>query len=318
MELNMKQIVTSMAAGTLLAALALAQPARPGYGMAGPGRTVPNSVRLTDDDVPASDRNPLVYVLTNNPQTGAAGFGAVHLGSGAFVQIGSTLPSDLGHALAPTRGGSLLSMAYSGRLYSIDPRTGVASVVGATGLGDCTTPASPCGSNSAVTLGLHDGKYYALDFSQNLYSLDPETGATQLIGFTGMPPITFVPLSVDPSNGKLDVYEESMFSFRGRLYANFDSGQVDLSTGAETAVIPAAVYEINPETGHATMIAPTDLGLLTIVNVNDAVYAFDSNNDRFDLLDPATGRTRPVSNVDPLAGFVCGATPARPTPSVPH
>jgi hypothetical protein len=295
----MKQIVISIVAGSLLAAAALAQPTRPSYSHGSPG---PN-------------QNPLAYVLTNNPQTGAAGFGAVHLGSGAFVQIGSTLPSDLGHALAPTERGSLLSMAYSGNLYSIDPRTGVASVVGATGLGDCTTPTSPCGPNSAVTLGLLDGKFYALDFSQNLYSLDPTTGATKLIGPTGMPRITFVPLSIDPSNGKLDLYDENLFSFRGKLYANFDSGQVDLSNGSETAVISAALYEIDPKTGVTRTVAATDLGLLTIVSVNDTIYAFDAINDRFVVLDLDTGRTQAVSNLDPSAGFVCGATPARRSPS---
>jgi hypothetical protein len=295
-----KQIAISIGAGSLLAALALAQPPRPG----------------DSNDSPGPNQNPLVYVLTNNPQTGAAGFGVVHLGSGAFVQIGSMLPSDLGHALVPTRSGSFLSMAFSGRLYSIDPRTGVASVVGSTGLGDCTTPASLCGPNSANTLGMHDGKYYALDFSQNLYSLDPATGVTNLIGPTGIPQVTSVPGSIDSSDGKLNVYEESLFSFRGKLYANFDSGQVDLSSGFETAVIPAALYEIDPKTGRARTIAPTDLGLLTIVNVNDTVYAFDSDHDRFVILDPETGRTQPVSNLDPSAGFVCGATPARSSPSL--
>jgi len=289
-------------AGSLLAAFAAAQPAR----------------LRSRHDGPGPNQNPLVYALTNDPVTGAAGFMAVHLGSGAYVEIGSTLPSDLGHALAPAQGGSLLSMAYSGNLYSIDPRTGVASVVGATGLGDCTTPASPCGPDSAVTLGLHDGKYYALDFSQNLYSLDPVTGATKLIGPTSIPRITFVPLSIDPSNGKLDLYDESLFSFRGKLYANFDSGQVDLTNGSETAVISAALYEIDPKTGVTTKVAPTDLGLLTIVNVNGAIYAFDSINDRFVSLDAETGRTQAVSNLDPSAGFVCGATPAHPDPSVRH
>jgi hypothetical protein len=292
----MKQIVISILTGSLLAAIASAQPARPFHGHGDPG----------------PKQNPLVYVLTNNPVTGAAGFGAVHVGSGAFVQIGSTLPSDLGHALAPTQGRSLLSMAYSGNLYSIDPRTGTASVVGATGLGDCTTPTSPCGPDSANTLVLNDGKYYAIDFSQNLYSLDPATGATKLIGPTGVPKVTFVPLSIDPSNGKLDVYDESLFSFRGKLYANFDSGQVDLTTGAVTAVIAPALYEIDPKSGVTRKIASTDLGLLTIVNVNDTIYAFDSINDRFVTVDPETGRTQAVSNLDPSAGFVCGATPARP------
>lgn len=294
----MKQFATLLAAGSLLAAVALAQPARPGY---------------TNTDRSAFDRNPLIYVLTNNPQTGAAAFGAVHLGSGSFVPIGPGLPSDLGHALAPTRGGSLLSMAFSGKLYSIDPRTGEGSVVGETGLGDCTTPASPCGPNSAVTLGRFDRAYYALDFSQNLYSLDPESGATKLIGPTGIPPITTVPGSI-ASDGELNTYEETLFSFRGKLYANFDTGQINLSTGAETPVIPAEIYEIDPATGHATAIAPTQVGLLTIVNANDTVYAFDAPNDRFLVLDPETGRTRVASNLDPAAGLVCGATPARPGP----
>lgn len=307
----MKQIVFSIAAGSLLAAFTCAQPAHA-------GQVVRRSATHVDNDSSASNVNPLVYVLTNNPQTGAAGFGAVDLGSGAFVQIGSTLPSDLGHALARTRGGTLLSMAYSGKLYSIEPRTGAASVVGATGLSDCTTPTSPCGPNSANTLGLFEGKYFALDFSQNLYSLDPVTATTKLIGPTGIPPVTSVPGSIDPSDGKLNTYDESLFSFHGKLYANFDSVQVDLSSGSETAVVSAALYEIDPGTGLTRTIAPTDLGLLTIVDVNGTIYAFDSINDRFVVLDLGTGRTQAVSNLDPSAGFICGATPVRASPSVWH
>jgi len=235
---------------------------------------------------PGSDRNPLVYVLTHDTVTGAAGFGAAHLGSVGLVRIGST------------HGPSLLSMGYSGTLYSIDARTGAATVVGTTGLGA-----------NAVTLGMLDGKYYAIDVSQHLYSLDPATGATKAIGPTGIPQITFVPFQIDPSDGKLDVYDESLFSFRGKLYANLDTGKVDLTTGSETAVIQDALYEIDPETGRSRMIAPTDLGLLTIVNVNDTIYAFDSINDRFVTIDMRNGRAEAVSNLDPAAGFVCGATP---------
>ena len=148
----MKRIVITIAAGSLLAAFASAQP------------------------TPVSNQNLLTYVLTNNPQTRAAKFGAVDVGSGAFLEIGPGLPGDLGHALMPAPGLSLLSLAVSGDLYSIDLRTGLPSKVGATGLGDCSTPASPCGPNSAVTLGYVGGKYYALDFSQNLYSVDPASG----------------------------------------------------------------------------------------------------------------------------------------------
>ena len=282
----MKRIVISMAAGSLLAAVAWAQP--------------------------GSNRNLLVYTLTNNPSTGAAGFGAANLATGAFVPIGPGLPGDLGHALVPAPGPSLLSLAFSGRLYAINPHTGVASVVGLTGLGDCTTPASPCGPNSANTIGKLDNRYFALDFDQNLYSLDPATGATKLIGPTGIPRITFVPISIDPSNGKLNVFEENLFSFEGKLYANFDTGQLDLTNGSETAVVPAALYQIDPKTGAAAMIGPTDVGLLTVMNVNDRIYAFDAPHDRFVMVDMATGRTKAMSNVDPSAGEICGGTPARP------
>src|ERR1041385_941854 len=99
----MKQIVFSIVAGSLLVATAWAQPALP-------GRVLPRSAPHALDEGPAFKADPLVYVLTNDPQTLAAGFGAVHLGSGAFVRIGSTLPSDLGHALEPTRDGALVSL----------------------------------------------------------------------------------------------------------------------------------------------------------------------------------------------------------------
>jgi hypothetical protein len=264
----------------------------------------------------ATAGNLLTYVLTNNPQTGAVGFGAVDLTSGGFAQIGGALPWDLGHALLPSPGTPMLSLAFSGKLYSIEPRTGAASVVGATGLADCTTPVSPCGPTSANTIGELDGRYYALDFSQNLYSLDPATGATKLIGPTGIPQITVVPLTIDASTGKLNVFDENLFSFRGKLYANFDTGLIDLSNGSETAVIPAALHQIDPATGHSMTVAPTDVGLLTMMTVNDTIYAFDAPNGRFVTVDPSTGQTKPVSYLDPSAGLVCGATSARPAPSV--
>jgi hypothetical protein len=261
--------------------------------------------------------NPMLYVLTNDPASGAPGFGLADPANGSFVPIGdaSALPPDLGHALLPTAGASLLSLGFSGNLYSIEPRTGKARLRGTTGLGDCTTPASPCGSNSANTIAYFDGKYYALDFSQNLYSLDPGTGATKLIGPTGIPMVNFVPGAIDPGSGKLNLYFESVFSFRGNLYANFDESQLDLTTGELTAVVHAALYEINPRTGHTRVIGPTDQGLLTIVTVNGTVYAFDAPNDRFLTLDVTSGQTQPAHAFSPAGGLVCGAAPARPSPS---
>ena len=72
----------------------------------------------------------------------------------------------MGDGLVPRPGTSLLSLGFAGNLVAIDPATGKTSVVGATGLGDCSTPASPCGPNSAHWIGYFDGKYYVTDFAQ--------------------------------------------------------------------------------------------------------------------------------------------------------
>ena len=69
-------------------------------------------------------------------------------------------------------------------------------------------------------IGQLEDTYYATDFAQNLYSVNPGTGAAKLIGSTGIPALTFIPFSANP-DGSQNVYAESLFSARGKLYANF-------------------------------------------------------------------------------------------------
>jgi hypothetical protein len=71
-------------------------------------------------------------------------FGAVDLRSGAFLPIGTGLPADVGDGLVQGPSTSLLSLGFEGNLIAIDPATGTTSVVGATGLGDCTTIKQHC------------------------------------------------------------------------------------------------------------------------------------------------------------------------------
>jgi len=332
----MKTFLTSLVAGSLLAMLAVAQPPRLtvandaarvlGQGEVQPAssragamaqvyrrRALPDTAALRAVD-PFASASPslLVYVITVGFQ-----FGAVDLRSGTFLPIGPALPPDVGVGLVPGPGASLLSLGFTGNLDAIDPFTGVASVVGATGLGDCATPASPCGPNSANVIGRLDGNFYATDFAQNLYSVDPATGATKLIGLTGIPPVTFAPFSENP-DGSFNVYGESLFSAHGRLYAEFSTLAVNFGTGAVKILIPGAIYEINPKTGHARWIAPTASTLGAIVNVNDVIYAFDTAAGQVVTLDLTTGRTTVVSAVDPAAGVIAGATPARPVPAAGH
>src|SRR5215472_15557257 len=204
--MNMKTILTSIVVGSLLSTFTMAQPspsvaAGNGLGARACSEIQPASSRvdaaaqpcrrwgladraahLRGDDSASAQSRLLVYVITGGSQ-----FGALDLRSGAFVPIGPGLPPDVGGGLVPGRGGSLLTLSFSGNLDAVDPATGQTVRVGATGLGDCSTPASPCGLNSAVVIGHLDDTYYATDFAQNLYSVNPRTGAAKLIGSTGIP-----------------------------------------------------------------------------------------------------------------------------------
>jgi len=255
----------------------------------------------------ASNRaNRVVYVIT-----GRSEFGALDLGSGTFLPIGP-VPTDLGGGLVPGLGGSLLSLSFNGNLTAIDPATGRTSVVGRTGLVDCSTPSSPCGPNSANAIGRLDGTLYATDFANNLYSVDAATGLATLIGPTGkIPPIDFVPFSAN-ADGTLNVYSESLFSVRGRLYATFGTAALDPETGMATDVIAGALYEIDRQTGEATLIGPTDTHLTSVVNVSDTVYAFDAATRQVVLLDIATGVIMPITDLDRSIGVIAGATAAHP------
>jgi hypothetical protein len=221
----MKTILNSIATVSLLTMLAVAQPPRsiedarhrqaevqPASSRGVPTATAPLCGRpeVADSEAPRGVDTPasascslLVYVITGSPQ-----FGAVDLHSGTFLPIGPSLPPEVGGGLVQGPGKALLTLGFSGNLVAIDPVTGITSVVGHTGLGDCTTPASPCGPNSANGIGRFDGAFYATDFANNLYSLNPKSGTARLIGLTGIPALPFSPLSVNP-DGSQNVFNET-------------------------------------------------------------------------------------------------------------
>ena len=303
----MKTILTSVLVGSLLTTLALAQQPSQGFGWRG---WVHNIERRRAQTATPATPNLMAYAINI-----AFEFGAVDLRSGAFLPIGPGLPPDVGDGLVPGPGTSLLSLGFSGNLDAIDPFTGQTSVVGATGLGDCSTPASPCGPNSALWIGRVDGHYYVTDFANNLYSLDPKTAATELIGPTGIPPLTSPPFSQNP-DGSVNVFGASLFSARGKFYAYFATLAANFATGTFTPLIPGTIYQIDPATGHATIVAPTETTLSAIVNMNDTIYAFNAWTGQVGILDPTTGNITPVTTLDPSAAVIAGATPAVPAAAV--
>jgi hypothetical protein len=261
--------------------------------------------------LPASAGASLVYVVNSSQQ-----FGTVDLATGAFHQIGPNTPE--GESGLVPRPNGLLTLTFSGNLDSINPATGVTSVIGPTGLADCTSPASPCGPTSAAALGELGGTIYATDFSNNLYTVNPATGAATLIGPTGIPAFTSNP-TIPNADGTFNGFDYSLFSVGGKLYTTFDVITLDFSTLAPTItpVIPANLYQINPSTGRAMLIAPTALTISAVADVNGTSYAFIGATNQVVTLDLTNGKTSFVSDYDPAAGLILGASPV-PASAVPE
>ena len=101
-----------------------------------------------------------------------------------------------------------------------------------------------------------------------------------------------------------------MFSANGKLYATFDAFTVNSTTFTlGTVVIPDHLYQIDPATGIATLIGPTDLNLSAVADVNGTFYAFNGGTGQIVTLDLANGQTSFVGDFDPAAGIVTGASP---------
>jgi len=242
-----------------------------------------------------------VYVVTSNQQ-----FGAVDLASGAFHQIGSNTPEGQANLVWGPQG--LYSLTYSGNLEKIDPATGATTVVGPTGLGF-----------NAFSLAGVRGQLYVADFSNNIYSVNAQTGAATLLAATGMPADPAVPFTFN-SDGTINLCDESFYGVNGKLYAIFDAFTLDPGTLAVNSTVQPGLYQIDPLSGLATHIAPTDPNLGAIVQVNGGVYAFKwlilgfgafgpIPQSQIARLDLATGQTTAITTVDPAAGGITGAAP---------
>jgi hypothetical protein len=249
--------------------------------------------------IPAA-ADPLVYVIT-----GTQAIGKMDLASGNFSPTGSIPPTI--QYLVPEPNGSLLTMSFDGNLDSINPNTGAVAVIGPTGFADCSTPTTPtCGPNSQLSFGKAGGTLYATDFANNLYTVNPVTGKATLVGSTGIPAVPSIPASINP-DGSFNFYDENLFEAGGKLFANFDAGSFNFATSDLSIAISPALYQIDPNTGTATKVAATDMGLVTIANINGTVYGFKGLTSEVVTLDVLNGNTTLVSGFDPAVGLIGGA-----------
>lgn len=258
----------------------------------------------------SASAGPIVYVINGSQQ-----FGTVDLNTGTFQQIGANGPEPGYFGLAPGLNGSLLTFAFSGNVYSINPGNGTPTLLGPSGLDDCSTVVSPCGPTSASTLGEAGGRIYATDLQNSLYSLNPQTGAATLIGLTGIPGVPFVPGSQNP-DGTFNFYDQTIFGAGGKLYSTFDAFVFDFATFTiVNSVIAPKLYEINPSTGGATVVGPTGWNIGAVFSLDGNSYAFDVSQSQVLNLNLTDGSTSFVRDFDPAAGVVGGAVAATPEPS---
>lgn len=249
-----------------------------------------------------------VYVISLNLATDDQQFGTVDLATGAFHQL-RTAPGEEYRGLVPASNGSLLTLGFDGNLTSINPNTGATTVIGPTGLSDCSTPASPCGPRSAGVLAGFGGSLYATDFSQNLYRVSPTTGAATLVGPTGMPAVPFSSHFTSNPDGTANVMSATLFAANGNLYATFDADRLDPVSGDITPVVSNNLYQIDPNTGLTTIVAPTTQALSALVQVNGTVYAFNVGTQQLLNFNLANGGTSFLADVSGGTMYVEGATP---------
>jgi hypothetical protein len=254
----------------------------------------------------------LVYI-----ESGGGAFGTLNLQTGAFQQIGPGL-SDVGQGLVPQANGSLLTLGFDGTLDSINPVTGI-ETIGPKALGDCSNyPISPCGANSALAFGSLNGTLYATDFAGNLYTINPATGQATKVGSTGLAKVNFVPgPPPNPATGTWTGVDENLFTAGGKLFANEDFVTINPNSPNPVVgvVLADAIYQIDPTTGQATLVAPTLTPLNTFVHVNGTEYGFDVNVGQVVSLSLTDGNYAVVSSYDPTVGEITGASPVVPEPA---
>ena len=212
-------------------------------------------------------QDPRAYMVSSTHQ-----FGTVDLATGVFILdgTGSAELSGLGVVNGNLYGGG--GGGTSSTLYQVSPGAGILST-----LGSGSIPAYA--DTGSTTAGL-----YAVDFSLNLYTIDPGTGATTLIGPTGL-----------------------RLSFGAGLSAG--SGTLYLALFPDV-VSPSIFYSVNTATGAATMIGSSAPAIGAMVFENGTLYAgSDAASNALYTVDPNTGAYTFVANLSGGANNFQGLAP---------
>jgi hypothetical protein len=174
---------------------------------------------------------------------------------------------------------ALLANTFDGVLYDINVDTGAA-----------TNPRSTGISNLAgITFGPNGVLYGLTTFDSNsLFSIDPATGASAIIGTTGLSKIFEGDLDFDPTTGIL----------YGVEYA------------PNAPAPPRDLFTINPTTGAATIVgdagtANSDLSAMAF-SANGTLFTLDTETDRLLNVNKSTAAINSSVNLSAPLGPAAG------------
>jgi len=227
--------------------------------------------------------------------TSAGQFGTVDLNNGD-VSIISPLPST--PAGIATGANGLLYAAETGLEGAPNELITINSANGT------TTPVGPIGVTLTAFAGLTNGALFGLDSSNNLYSLNPLTGAATLVGSTGIQP-----------------YNDS-FGFTDGLAGSATTLFFTLQLGTPNPTLAPSLFSIDPTTGASTLVGQT--GVTDIAGLGfdqNTLYGFTSpffsgtTVPSIYTIDTSTAAATFDAQLNPNNGIgFFGATPA-PEPS---
>jgi len=179
----------------------------------------------------------------------------MNLSTGFLTPIGRVSPWDRG--VSTPRREICSHSASMGNLQLDQPDYRVLSHIGATGLGDCSVPTSPCAQTPQTSSASRLKPVCHRPRQQPLLSR-PATGAATLIGATGIPGVPFTPHA--PVPGTLTALSTSMTSplrLRRQPLPPTSIPASSIHNLHPTPLIAPELYKIDTTTGLANLHQPT-------------------------------------------------------------
>ncbi len=202
--------------------------------------------------------------------TSGGGFGVIDLSTGAFTSLGNSGQqlSGLGNYGGAIYAGAYLFSTDPNAFYQVNPANGSLTFIGDS-------------SQANMVTGSTTGGIYELGYNDNLYSINVSTGASTLIGKTGIP-------------------------LNGTCCGN---GYIGMSANASNLYINQNndLYLINTSTGKASLVGSTSPAIFSTMASIDGVYYGPSDPGHLFTFDPNTAAV--TAGPDTNSPQIWGLTP---------